>query len=361
MEKTQPTVDQEIQADIDGLRAQFPRTQDLYREACVLLFFRYGITPTANKLYQFVRKGSMSAPAEALSAFWEDLREKSQVRIDHPDLPEELRSAAGNLAAALWDRAQALAQESLSAFRGDAQAAVAEAKSAKATAEAERDGVTKELSAANGSLLALTERVGTLEQQLAAEKATRTALETQLRQAVQDAATLQNLAEKARQAFAEQLDKLGAAAKLTEDRYRASEERALLEIDRERASASKLQKELAQERTKLAQLHDRHKAEVNLLQTELGQYRQQLGAIEGRLQSAISERDRIAADIDKARVQATEAMSQAAANRIEAENWKRKYEEVAEVTTPRTKRKRSNAVTDSLAAPRGKRERSREP
>ena len=59
------TTDQELQAEIEQLRPQFLKTQDLYREACVLLFFRHGITPTANKLYQLVHKGSMSAPAEA--------------------------------------------------------------------------------------------------------------------------------------------------------------------------------------------------------------------------------------------------------------------------------------------------------
>ncbi len=36
----------------------------LYREVCGLLFFRYGVTPTANKLYSLVRKGSMGTPAE---------------------------------------------------------------------------------------------------------------------------------------------------------------------------------------------------------------------------------------------------------------------------------------------------------
>ena len=84
-----------LQADIEALRPRFPDTQDLYREVCAILFFRYGITPTANKLYQLVRKGSMSAPAEALSKFWENLREKSRVRIEHPDVPEALRDIAG--------------------------------------------------------------------------------------------------------------------------------------------------------------------------------------------------------------------------------------------------------------------------
>lgn len=58
-----------IVASVAELRERFPRTQDLYREVCVLLFFRHGITPTANKLYQLVRKGSMSAPTEALNHF----------------------------------------------------------------------------------------------------------------------------------------------------------------------------------------------------------------------------------------------------------------------------------------------------
>ena len=56
-----------------------------------MLFFRHGITPTASKLYQYVRKGSMSAPADALTKFLEELRSKARVQIDHPDLPEALK------------------------------------------------------------------------------------------------------------------------------------------------------------------------------------------------------------------------------------------------------------------------------
>ena len=45
----------QIHADIEVLRARISDTQELYREVCAILFFRYGITPTANKLYQYVR------------------------------------------------------------------------------------------------------------------------------------------------------------------------------------------------------------------------------------------------------------------------------------------------------------------
>ena len=94
---TPAPLDNRLQTEIEALRPQYPDTQDLYREVCLVLFFRHGITPTANKLYQLVRKGSMSAPAEALNRFWETLREKSRIRIEHPDLPPSLQSAAGEM------------------------------------------------------------------------------------------------------------------------------------------------------------------------------------------------------------------------------------------------------------------------
>ena len=44
----------------------------------------------------------MSAPAEALAKFWEDLRGKARVEIDHPDLPEALKEAAGQAVSVSW-------------------------------------------------------------------------------------------------------------------------------------------------------------------------------------------------------------------------------------------------------------------
>jgi hypothetical protein len=78
MEYEQRSDEKAVLAGVAELRERFPRTQDLYREVCVLLFFRHDITPTANKLDQLVRKGSNSAPVEALSHFWSTLRERSR-------------------------------------------------------------------------------------------------------------------------------------------------------------------------------------------------------------------------------------------------------------------------------------------
>ena len=95
MENDQIYSEDSLHAGVAELRGRFPRTQDLYREVCIPLFFRHGITPTANKLYQLVRKGSMSAPTEAVRHFWSTLREQARVSVEHVDLPDELRMVAG--------------------------------------------------------------------------------------------------------------------------------------------------------------------------------------------------------------------------------------------------------------------------
>ncbi|CAE6776949.1 hypothetical protein R69927_04026 [Paraburkholderia domus] len=58
-----------LAAEIERLKGAHPKTRELYREVCALLFFRYGITPTANRLYQLVRRGSMGTPTAVLGEF----------------------------------------------------------------------------------------------------------------------------------------------------------------------------------------------------------------------------------------------------------------------------------------------------
>ncbi len=135
----------EIALEIARLRQSHPDTQDLYREVCVLLFFRHGVTPTANKLYQLVHKGSMSAPTEALRAFWAELREKSQVRIEQPDIPEALKITAGEMVSALWKEARAAADLQLEYLRQEAAESVHLAQDAQQNAERQTQSFGLEL------------------------------------------------------------------------------------------------------------------------------------------------------------------------------------------------------------------------
>ena len=218
-----------LQAEIEALRPLFPGTQDLYREVCTVLFFRHGITPTANKLYQLVRKGSMSAPAEALARFWENLREKSRVRIEHPDIPQALRDTAGDLTAKLWEQARSLADEAAAAVRLDAQQQADAAAQAVEQARQREALLSQDVTAAQAHAGTLADQIRALEQRLAHDEGLRLGLVQQIEQLVSQRQELVTAMETAR---------------VAEQRAADEQKRLLLEVDRERGQAARLQKEL---------------------------------------------------------------------------------------------------------------------
>ncbi|HEY1609968.1 MAG TPA: DNA-binding protein [Paraburkholderia sp.] len=172
--------DARLAAEIERLKAEFPKTRDLYREVCALLFFRFGVTPTANRLYQLVHRGSMGTPTAVLSEFWAALREKSRVRIEHPDLPAEVRQAAGELVAQLWSRATAAADASLDGMRAEVEAQQRDAQQSVAAVQADLAHTETALEQRTSALLTAQVRIHELEQSLAAAEAARAALDEEL-------------------------------------------------------------------------------------------------------------------------------------------------------------------------------------
>lgn len=81
------------------------------------MFFRYGMQPTANKVYQLVRKGTVATPAQAVTEFWKELRAKSRVAIQHPGLPEDLSIVAGDAFSLLWNAALEAANKNYEAVK----------------------------------------------------------------------------------------------------------------------------------------------------------------------------------------------------------------------------------------------------
>lgn len=281
----QSVSDHQLAVEIERLRVDFTDTQDLYREVCVLLFFRYGVTPTANKLYQLVHKGSMSAPAEALRTFWEDLRKKSRVRIEHPDLPEALKTTAGEMVAALWAQAQGAAEESLGSLREQATESIRLAQEAQQKAEAENLGMQHVVEQLREEIRAGRERSLQLERDLASERASNEALSNQLVAAGQQIKVTESALTEARQDFAAELEKQRQALERAEERLRGSEKRALLEIDRERQAAARLQQEVNQLRQSNHEVVEQHIKETADFQTKVADLNQKLGVAEGMLQA----------------------------------------------------------------------------
>lgn len=290
-----------LNAEIERLKAEFPKTRELYREVCALMFFRFGITPTANRLYQHVRRGSMSTPTAVLGEFWAELREKSRVRIEHADLPEELQGAAGELVAALWQRAAATARDSLDALRVEVESARQAAEAAVTAARADLEHTEQALEQRTAALLTAQVRIQELEQAQAAAEATRGALEAELARSQQSHRERDAALTQARADFAAELDKLRASTELAETRLQAAEKRALLEIERERTANTRLQRDADTATQRAARAEESARAEIQNLQKQLGDMRHQAGMLEGRLDALRASHDAQARELEAAR------------------------------------------------------------
>jgi chromosome segregation ATPase len=299
--QTLPVNEARMRGEIELLRSQHPETQDLYREVCILLFFRYGITPTANKLYQLVRKGSMSAPAEALAKFWETLREKSRVRIEHPDLPEALRDAAGEMIGVLWQRAQASAQESLVQLRDEARAAVVAADATVQAAAARAQVAEEALSVTTTELHAVREKLNGAQADAARAQGEVATLQRQVDADSAQRRELREAQNAAQERFTREIEQQRAAIVGIEERHDTAMKRVLLDVDRERGNSAKLQKELEQARRSLAEQAELHRQQVAEKHQQAEALRQRAGELEGIVTELRGQRDQLVRDLEGAR------------------------------------------------------------
>lgn len=304
------TTEAQIQADIDNLRDRFQDTPALYRETCALLFFRYGITPTANKLYQYVRKGSMSAPAEALSKFWDELRDKSRIRVERADLPEEIKAAAGELVAKLWNEAQAASELGFAEARREIDASALAANERALAAKQELEHLQENYSRSQAQLLDLESIRQNLQWELSADKARLDSLREQLEAADKKIQQMEVALADARRDFSNELEKTRLALQKSEERCEATEKRALLEIDRERSIGLQLQKNLKATQELLQGIHEKHAKEIAQLQSELGEAKLKLGSSEGIVQEMRSRNLRLEEQLLSARSSAEVARTQ---------------------------------------------------
>lgn len=246
-------IESEIQSEIEALKERFSETKALYREVCALLFFRHGITPTASKLYQYVRKGSMSAPAEALARFWEELRNKARVQIDHPDLPEALKVAAADAVLSIWGQATELARTELVALRVEAQAETAKAL-ADLEAEQNRAKAAEALNQEmRGHLAALEVQLQASNGAHESERRSHAATTARTEALQHQVGELQAQQERIRADFSAELDKGRTAIEASNERAAGAERRALREIEQERTGRAVAEKHLEGVRAKLVE------------------------------------------------------------------------------------------------------------
>lgn len=280
-----------IRADIDALRERFPKTADLYREACAIMFFRYGITPTTTALYQLVRKGSMSVPSEALRSFWDDLRKQSRVDLDSAGLPDELRESAGKLLGQVWSSAKRTAEESIAHVK----ARLADERdgflAAKEQADEQAAALMSRLEQASEAIAAKDRGILELREQLSASRATAQKVESQLAEAQTEVDRLQRDAVATSREHAADIDKVTARIIQAEQRYVELEKRMLVELDRERTAGMKLQKSLENERRTAAAKHDKLQSDAQAAYVQIARQEQLLAVQITEIDALRAERD----------------------------------------------------------------------
>ncbi|MBC8739793.1 hypothetical protein F6X40_24065 [Paraburkholderia sp. UCT31] len=277
------TMEEALERDILALKEEHRDTQPLYRAVAALLFFKYGQPPTANHMYTLVRRGSMSAPAQALKAFWSELRDKSRVRLERADLPEPLTTLLGSFGAQIWELALAQADVSLESFRAEAQSAVDTATAALAGAEREISTLQHVMENKNRTMLAKDERIEALSAELSGERARAALADQQLAEARAEHETMRREAQQAREEARSLLEAAQRDHQAALERLTANERRALLEVDSQRQAASKATKELGTVRQELQLARERAAQEVQELQQQNSSLSRQVGALEGAL------------------------------------------------------------------------------
>jgi chromosome segregation ATPase len=237
------------------------------------------------------------------------------VRIGHPDLPAELQAAAGELVATLWARSTTSAQAALEALRTDAEAEKASARNEVVSLQAELVRTETALEQRTGALLAAQVRIQELEQAQAAGEATRQALETEIARQQDEIGARDRALVQARADFSGELDKLRSSAELAEERLRAAEKRALLEIERERGVNARFQKELEATARRAEQSETRQREEIQALQVQLGDARHRSGVVEGSLEALRISNAAYAKELDALRFQLATTVANQAATR----------------------------------------------
>ncbi|MEX3853396.1 DNA-binding protein [Paraburkholderia sp. BR10923] len=162
-------LDQERQAirnELESMRAQGVRRQDLSLHACKRLFFDLGIRPSMAAVRDLTQIGSASDIPKDIDHFWERIRNVSRVKVGAGAIPKALEDRAGELLGALFEEAVVQAKASLDAEREEIRAQISAAELRVRDAEIRRDAADDSIRRSEARAEAAWERVRALEAQL---------------------------------------------------------------------------------------------------------------------------------------------------------------------------------------------------
>ena len=312
------SIESEILTEIELLKAKFSDTRALYREVCVLLFFRHGITPTGNKLYQYVRRGSMNVPTEELTKFWDDLRHKARVDVEHPDLPEWVKATAAEAIAALWRQATEVARTELAGARLALQAEGEMAREAQARAEHAAHQAQETTETLREQLTQRDEAIRQGQAELEAERRAHAATQGRAHEMQDQLEQARTQQQRQQDAFSADLAKARGDIEVAQERAAAAERRALLEIEQERQARARADKAADGLRDKLSEVEARERRQSLEHAETATRAQMELTAKTTALQRALEAQEELQKQGSALRLAVDEARQAAASHAAEA-------------------------------------------
>ncbi|MGV2288294.1 DNA-binding protein [Trinickia sp. YCB016] len=170
------TLDEERQAirgELEALRANGARRQELSLHACKRLFFDLGIRPSMAAVRDLTQTGSASDIPKDIDHFWERIRDASKVRVGAGAIPKALEEKAGELLGELFQIARLQAREALDHERSETQTSIQAIEERARKAEILREAAEEALHRAEARVDAASARVRELEVELGASVAQR--------------------------------------------------------------------------------------------------------------------------------------------------------------------------------------------
>ncbi|SDC09072.1 DNA-binding protein [Paraburkholderia lycopersici] len=162
---------QTIREELDHLRKNGARRQELSLHACKRLFFDFEIKPSMAAVRDLTQTGSASDIPKDIELFWQRIRTTSKARVGAGAIPPALEERAGELLGALFEEALTFAGDTLQAERAKFEAGRLVAEQAARDAEGRRAAVEEMLQRSEARIEAAYARVRELESQLAAASA----------------------------------------------------------------------------------------------------------------------------------------------------------------------------------------------
>jgi myosin heavy subunit len=162
-------LDQERQAireELETMRAQGVRRQDLSLHACKRLFFDLGIRPSMAAVRDLTQTGSASDIPKDIDNFWERIRNVSRVKVGAGAIPKALEDRAGELLGALFEEAVGHARATLDVEREEIRAQIGIADQRARDAEIRREASDEAVKRSEIRAEAAWERVRALEAEL---------------------------------------------------------------------------------------------------------------------------------------------------------------------------------------------------